>query len=69
MQGSPMPASNLTLDAALQIVIFALLKTADANHWFIVPAELYAAGGAIGWLCAHLWDWKTGDNRVTPPKS
>ena len=62
MQGSPIPATNLTLDGAVQVIVFGLLQTADANHWFAVPASLYAAGGALGWLVAHFWDWKTGDN-------
>lgn len=63
MNGSPVPATNLTLDGAVQLIIFAFLQTADANHWFTVVPSLYAAGGAIGWMVAHAYDWKTGDNK------
>jgi hypothetical protein len=63
MQGSPIPAANLTLDGVVQAIVFGLLQTADANHWFVVPPALYAAGGAIGWLAAHGWDYFTGDNK------
>lgn len=63
MNGSAAPASNLNFGLAVSVIYLAVMATIDANHWFVVPASLYGASGAIQYAASHLWDWRTGDNK------
>jgi len=64
MNGNPVPAANLQFGGAIAALWLGLLYIIKANGWMIIPDEVFTLSPtAVTVLAAHLWDWKTGDNK------
>ena len=64
MNGKANLDNNLWFATAITALYAGLISLIQANHWMVIPDGFLAATSTpVFAIAAHLWDWKTGDNK------